>query len=253
MYLLDKVCATYDIEPDKLQVPTDPRFGYMLDLGDIALYGYVVPNIWDGENCFVFAYDSFVTHNHRYLSVSKLTVDFKSPALDIKLDLSIQEITARIQTNKRLFTRMFPSVDITTHPITQAWLDETMYMKRQKYATANTSHEYYLGRNGYRGYLTIGAVDNIELFRLIWYTNGPDYCGTHIVVTTDFEMKRKYSPYVLGHYWLIHYAKYNLGNVVRFSAFYPYKAIFGVEPTMYPTLSLENLAQLNPIPLPNYF
>jgi hypothetical protein len=108
----------------------------------------------------------------------------------------------------------------------------------------NSGHEEYFIANGYEGFVTEGFVDSKKIYSLIWFSGDNELVGTNIISTTDTELRNRYSPNIVGHYWLIKKGIEEDFDRVRFSLFYPYKMVFGVEPTMYPSIPFKIFEQL---------
>lgn len=248
MTILDRLSETYHVASKDLVRAEFPC--YTFPIGDKQVYGFVVDNVSDGEKIFTFAYDSYVTHEHLYLHSNSPYSEWISPALDISVGsgTTIDEMASRIKTNSKLLTGSKSKQIIhQTESLTSELLDELISIKSRQYPNVNSGHELYFLQNQYQGFVTTGRHHDEWIFKLIWFTNGSDYVGTTILSTEDDHLRKSFSPNITGHWFLIKHAIENKGVKVRFSLFYPYKAIFGVNPTMYPAIKYDNLLNINGI------
>lgn len=243
--LIGQISQTYGLAATDLLVSTGNK-RLAIPVGNEMLFGFVVNNELDNKPAFTFSYDSFVTNRHLLLS-QQLPVTYTSPALDFTMAVPLETVLGRVRTNSSLVKgKKWNEIEHHTVPVTPHNLLEFFKHKQASYSTANSAHEIYLAAQGYTGFLTTGFLSKTGefLYTLLWYTNYTDTCGTHIVVTQDPALKKKYSPYIVGHLWLVREAYRTKVSACRFSLYYPYKQLFGIPATMYPTLPVESLLSL---------
>jgi hypothetical protein len=161
---------------------------------------------------------------------------------------TLEDYLSKVKTKKSLVQgEKWSKIKLKSLAVTPDILNSFLAEKKVKYPTANIAHERYLSANGYTGDITFGYVNNQYLFSILWYYNGSDICGTHINVTDNAELRKQFSPYIVGHTAIIRKGFELKAKQVRFSLFYPYKSIFGMSPTMYPTMNVDDFLKLSPM------
>jgi hypothetical protein len=221
---------------------------YVIDIDGKLLYGQIVPNVLDGKDVFVFSYDSLVTRELQEYSERLPFITHRSPALEFDLvSQTMPQIVAKIKTNKSALVGE-KSKRVSTHVAVaqQTELDNIINIKNLTYPTATLKYDNFLINLGYSRYIMRGAIDGEWAWDLVFLTSpdGREVCGTNIIVTGNAKL-RKLSPYVLGHFLLVDWAHTHGFSLVRFSAFFEYKKIFGQSPVMYPTVEVEDVTKEN--------
>lgn len=241
MILPEKIAEFYGVPSNSLAKGAYPCYGF--EYGDKQFYGFIVPNILTGEDVFVFGYDSYVLPRHIETIKSIPGVIWTSPALEFNLvGKTLDTIQNSIKTKKSYFTNVLPDVDTTIIDMNVENTTDTYNLIRQKHPCESYEcYDKFFTLNGYRGYITYGSVSGEELYRLMWFYKEKEFIGTAIWTTDNEVLRKKYSPSLAGHFLLVKHALESGIEKVRFSLYYPYKKMFGVEPVMYPSLTPDVL------------
>lgn len=238
--------AFYRLPLDKMLVSHGNRRLAVQGRSGQWVFGFIVNNILDDKPIFTFAYDCLMTLEHVRLITEEFHCQYVSPALEFFIAArSLSEILRAVKTKQSIVDgSRFQEVDVVQRPVDSDFLDDFVARKRIAYPTANRCHEDYLQAQGYQCRVLRGSANDKFLYDLLVYTRGDELVGSSIVTTDDETLRKRYSPYIMAHVQGVKLAFQEGRSVARYAMFYPYKAIFGQIPCMYPALSIGALTDL---------